>query len=54
MPYFVELRMFFFSGVLLLSSMNSYILPTIAISVAAASFILLCVLVFQLYNLTHD
>ncbi|ATO02386.1 TPA: hypothetical protein ACYX87_000053 [Klebsiella pneumoniae] len=51
---FVELGILFFSGVFLISSMNGYMLPTIAIAVAAASFIHICVLVFQLYNLTHD
>ncbi|MGP0904945.1 hypothetical protein [Serratia sp. CY76391] len=51
---FVELGILFFSGILLISSMNGYMLPTIAITVAAASFIHICVLVFQLYNLTHD
>lgn len=51
---FVELGILFFSGVLLISSMNGYMLPTIAIGVAAASFVHICILVYQLYNFTHN
>lgn len=51
---FVELGILFFSGVLLISSMNGYMLPTIAIGVAASSFVHICTLVFQLYNFTHN
>jgi len=51
---FVELGVLFFSGVLLISSMNGYMLPTIAIGVAAASFVHICTLVYQLYNFTHN
>lgn len=51
---FVELGILFFTGILLISSMNGYLLSTIAIGVAISSFIHICMLVFQLYNLTHD
>ncbi|WP_202303729.1 biopolymer transporter ExbB [Dryocola clanedunensis] len=51
---FVELGILFFSGVLLISSMSGYMLPTLSIGIAAASFIHICVLVLQLYNFSHD
>ena len=51
---FVELGVLFFAGVLLISNMNGYMLPTIAISIAAASFMHICLLVFQLYSITQE
>lgn len=49
---FIKLKALFFCELLLLSSISSYIIPTIAISIASASFIHICILIFQLYNLT--
>lgn len=51
---FVELGALFFCGLLLLSSISGYMIPTIAIGIASASFIHICILVFQLYNLTRE
>ncbi|EKN3828364.1 TPA: biopolymer transporter ExbB [Yersinia enterocolitica] len=51
---FVELGILFFAGVLLISNINGYLLPTLAIGIAAASFIHICILVIQLYNLTRE
>lgn len=51
---FVELGILFFTGILLISSMQGYLLPTIAIGIAVASFMHICMLSIQLYNLTQD
>ncbi|MGG2141211.1 hypothetical protein [Symbiopectobacterium sp. RP] len=51
---FVELGVLFFAGVLLISSIDGYMLPTVAIGIAAASFAHICMLVIQLYNFTHE
>ncbi|MEN2576764.1 biopolymer transporter ExbB, partial [Acinetobacter baumannii] len=42
---FVELGALFFCGLLLLSSISGYMIPTIAIGIASASFIHICILV---------
>ena len=51
---FVELGMLFFTGIFLISSIQGFLLPTIAVGIAAASFMHICMLTMQLYNLTKD
>ncbi|WP_038244011.1 hypothetical protein [Xenorhabdus bovienii] len=47
---FVELGILFFSGVLLISNITGIPLPSITIGIAMASFIHICLLLFQLFN----
>ncbi|QTL39853.1 biopolymer transporter ExbB [Xenorhabdus budapestensis] len=47
---FVELGILFFSGILLISNITGIPLPSITIGIAIASFIHICLLLFQLFN----
>ncbi|WP_416778657.1 biopolymer transporter ExbB [Xenorhabdus budapestensis] len=47
---FVEFGILFFSGILLISNITGIPLPSITIGIAIASFIHICLLLFQLFN----
>lgn len=51
---FVELGILFFIGLLLLSSIEGFMLTTISFGVASASFMHIALMMYQLYNLTKD
>lgn len=51
---FVELGILFFIGLLLMSSIEGFMLTTISFGVTSASFIHIALMMCQLYNLTKD